>query len=78
MKKVEIKWFDSANAQEWKYGDDEIRQFVQASKKSIKSIGYLYKKTKKYILLVGDIGAWEGKNRIIKIPRGCIKSIKKL
>lgn len=77
MKKIYIvKWIDSYSNSRW-YNDKEIKNWSKETEEDmIISIGFLHKKTKKFILLYADKGL--EKARFIKIPTGCIKSIKKL
>ena len=77
MKKPKIyivKWIDSYSASRW-YNDKEIDEWIEETENDpITSIGFLYCKTKKHIVLYGDISPDE-KGRVIKIPRAVIKSI---
>ena len=71
-----IKWTDSEINEGW-CTDEKIDSMFIENPSQITSIGYLYKKSKKYVIIYADYDD-SHKNRIIKIPRGCIKSIKKL
>ncbi len=72
-----VKWIDSYTAERW-YNDKDIDEWIRITQDDpITSVGFLYKKTKKYIVLYADKSPDE-KARFMKIPMGCIKSIKKL
>jgi hypothetical protein len=69
-----VKWIDSYASERW-YNDKEIDNWIEETEKElIISVGFLYKKTRKYIVLFSDESPDE-KARCIKIPRGMVKSI---
>lgn len=77
MKRIYVvEWIDSTSNSRW-YNDEEIDDYIIRSETPMISVGFLYKKTKKFIVLFGDEGIDE-RARFIKIPTGCIKSIHKL
>jgi hypothetical protein len=73
MKIVEITWVDSAGM----CGIWETPDCEPLTPMKIKSVGYLWEKTKDYVTIIQSIGN-EQLGRRFSIPRGCIKKIKKL
>lgn len=72
-----VKWIDSYSNSRW-YNNKEIKDWIKTSQKElIISVGFLHAKTKKFIALFADESPDE-KSRIILIPRGSIKSMKKI
>jgi len=70
-----VKWIDSYASERW-YNDKEIDDWIEETEMELMiSVGFLYKKTRKYIVLFSDDSPDE-KARCIKIPRGMIRSIK--
>lgn len=71
---VEVEWEDTTSDRRW-----ETRDKVDVTPAIIQNIGWQLKHTRDYILLTSqrDITHNEYADRI-RIPRGCIKSIKKV
>lgn len=74
LKIVKVKWLDSCTSNtDWK-NINSVKGIITCY-----SVGYLIKVTKKYIVLMPNItGSTNQGCCDITIPRGCIKSIKKL
>jgi hypothetical protein len=79
MKKVRVRWTDSTSWHGWKERD-AIEKWVNDGPDDMESVGYLYKKNKKVVVLVQSLqlkhGSSVGEN--LMIPRVCVKDIKKL
>ena len=72
---VLIKWIDSYSASRW-YTDDDINHWITGLIPCI-SIGIVFTVDKNFVTLYGD-QAPDEKGRIMSIPRGVIRKIKRL
>ena len=73
MRKVEVEWYDTQTFSDW-YEDHEIDSRLKQSI-VVKSIGYVYEKTKTYIAIVQS-DALETKDGLLQIPCRAIKKVK--
>ena len=72
---VEIEWVDSATTRGW----NSPGQFVESPLAHCRTVGYLLKRTKKYVVVVQSLGddthnAGEG----LGIPASCVKRLRRL
>jgi len=74
MKIVEITWKDSCGVVDQIWESQNCKPLIPPD---IKSIGYLWEKTKDYITIIQSLDVNQMAGRF-SIPRGCIKKIKKL
>lgn len=78
MKIVRVKWNDSVSMNRWQPANT-VDAFAKSGSDSISSVGYLYKKTKKVVILIQSVhGSERNYAETLKIPRECITSIKVL
>ncbi len=80
MKPVKVKWKDSESWVGWRSQRD-VDDWSKHSDTIIKSVGLLYKKTKKYVIIVQSIHTYDKGGNLgepLRIPRECVVSIKKL
>ena len=80
MKPVLVKWKDSESWVGWRSQRD-VDDWNKHSDALIKSVGYLYKKSKKYVIIVQSIHAYDVDTNLgepLRIPRECVVSIEKL
>ena len=78
MKIVEVMWNDSVSMSRWQ-SVSTVDKFVKDGSDKIRSVGYLYKKTKKAVVLVQSVhGSEQNYAEALKIPRECVTNIKVL
>ena len=80
MKPVLVKWKDSESWVGWRSQRD-VDDWNKHSDALIESVGYLYKKSKKYVIIVQSIHAYDVDTNLgepLRIPRECVVSIDKL
>lgn len=78
-KLVYIKWMDATTPQVSWFNEQELLAWADRDNYSVESVGWLFKETKNYICLVGEISHTEtaGEDhiayaRMMKIPKGWI------
>ena len=80
MKPVLVRWRDSESWVGWRSQRD-VDDWNKHSDMIIESVGYLYKKSKRYVIIVQSIHAYDVDTNLgepLRIPRECIVSIKRI
>ena len=80
MKKVCVRWHDSVSMNGWQE-KSHVNDFVKDGLHVIESVGYLYKKSKKSIVLIQSVhiyGSGGNYSETLMIPTKSVIDIKKL
>ena len=80
MKIVRVRWHDSVSMNSWQ-SQDNVKEWFKNGSDVMESVGFLYKKSKKCIVIVQSIHAYDKGTNLgdpMMIPMGCVISIKKL
>ena len=77
MKKVEVKWKDTVSMGGWKT-PQTIEDFVDEEIDVMESVGYLFKKNKKVVVIVQSCHKHHNLAEVLKIPRENVVSIDEL
>ncbi len=79
MKVVRVRWHDSVSYTGWRTQsviDDWFKNGIDV----MESVGYLYKKSKKCLIIVQSVHAYDEDTNLseaLRIPMGCVISIKR-
>ena len=73
--RVEVIWDDINQEASWCSGS-EVRKLIKGSKS--KSMGYVYKIKKRWLIISSTIGVYKKDRDFIVIPRGCIRKIERI
>jgi hypothetical protein len=73
---VEIIWNDAYSKNGWKC-DQDIREMAQRGI-VCKSVGYLVRESKKYMVLAHGLSEDNNFQDLFSIPKGCIRSVRKI
>lgn len=74
MQRVEICWLDAADHEDTWVSQKDAEDFND-SDYEVKSIGYLVKRTEKYITIASDIGVDGTLGTVRKIPLGMVTGV---
>ena len=84
MKLIYIEWEDAVSQSGW-HSKKDMEEWVSDDNICVKEVGWLYKETKKYIVLVGRLSPYKDHNKtdmdyglLQKIPKTWIRKRKNL
>jgi len=74
---VYIEWVDALSEDNW-YSEEDIDEWLKNGEESCRSIGWVVKENKKYIVIASLIGKedTDSVSLLMKIPKPLIKKIK--
>ena len=76
--KVYVEWVDIIATDGGWHSVDELDQWLATESDTVYQVGFLYKETKDYIVVIDSYFSADLKGYAVKIPRGCIIKIEKL
>lgn len=78
LQKVYVEWIDIVATDGGWHSEADLEDWIQNEPCTVYQVGFLYKETPEYIVLVDSYFTSDLKGYAVKIPRGCIVRITKL
>ncbi len=81
LRLVAVEWIDITNENSWVDWEDLDREIAKEKKSVATSVGYLYSRDKKWLVILPTIMSKEGKKERVGyelIPAGCVKRVRYL
>lgn len=72
---VIVEWVDAEGSGDWINGDEELQEFLDSSSNVVRTVGWLIRRTKDYLVLASTMAQDEGKNDTNRIPSGMVKKV---
>lgn len=76
--KVYVEWVDIIATDGGWHSVEELDEWIATESDTVHQVGFLYKETKEYIVLIDSYFTGDLKGYAVKIPKGCIVKITRL
>lgn len=78
LPKVYVEWIDIVATDGGWHSAEELDEWIDTEPNVVHQIGFLYKETPEYVVLIDSYFTGDLKGYAVKIPKGCIVKIVRL